>query len=81
MLIHNLFCRKAYIHSTVSAFYKTLSTDDKQPAIVNFADGLFLQEGFQIKKNFQEFAIKQYEAQIKNVNFSAGQTTVDKINK
>lgn len=65
----------------MSAFYKNITTDDKHPVILNMADALFLQNGFQIKKDFHEFASKQYEAQIENVNFGAEQEAVNKINQ
>ncbi|KAK7604600.1 hypothetical protein V9T40_005786 [Parthenolecanium corni] len=71
---------KSEIHSTLSSFYKNITTDDKGPVILNIADALFLQNGFQVKKDFQDFAIKQYQAQIENVNFAVGNEGADKVN-
>ncbi|KAK7604601.1 hypothetical protein V9T40_005787 [Parthenolecanium corni] len=72
--------RKSEIHSTLSSFYKNIKTNDEGPVILNIADCLFLQNGFQVKKDYQDYAIKQYQAQIENVNFEVGNEAVDKVN-
>ncbi|KAK7602074.1 hypothetical protein V9T40_009515 [Parthenolecanium corni] len=71
---------KSEIHSTLSSFYKNITTDDKGPVILNIADALFLQNGFQVKKDYQDYAIKQYQAHIENVNFAVGNEAVNKVN-
>lgn len=76
-----LVCRKSDIHSTLSAFYKNIITDNEGPVILNIADALFLQNGFKIKEDYLTNAVKQYQAQIENVNFGAGKEAVDKINR